>query len=138
MTVRPPLAYPREKSRTRCQYASTLTPRLYLKAETPHSDSTKNVVIRVKLHYNIFCVYRGLSVLCGRLITILATESGNSLWWYTVLSLNFSKHILTYLPPLYKLKITPLGRAVPIRQSAGSTRRISVSFPTDELLHLFH
>ena len=64
----------------------------------------KNVVIFYVILYNYFCVSQTSSALCGSLITILATGSGNSSWWYTYAVPEFLKNILAYPLQLYKYK----------------------------------
>ena len=55
--------HPGEKSRTRCKYASTLTPRHYILRFTNNLVKLhKYIVIFPSNWYNYFCVYRRLSL----------------------------------------------------------------------------
>lgn len=81
----------REKSRTGCKACiHTLTLSNISKAPgTIYPKHHKEIAKFIYLHYNISCVYRRLcSASCGSELTILATGSCSSPWWYTAMSLN--------------------------------------------------
>lgn len=77
-----------EKSRTRCQYASTPTPCIYTKAKTCPKYHHKLSLVKSKcLKYNNFGCIADLSVLCGTKLPSFARRCANSVGWYTIMPL---------------------------------------------------
>lgn len=54
--ITPPLKHPGEKSRTRCRYASTPTPRKYILRLTSSASQHKKIALLLPVPYNYICV----------------------------------------------------------------------------------